>query len=358
VNEISEADNSVDDSDKWVKRWAGSYTFISCSYWGPQYLKTLNRILGKGLDTTVFIHKKGTVTFLVKKEELDSLGNFLAKKVQENKGWAVELLNKLKENTDVIMAMMDKLSCRIMDLREYNRFIDVFEKHLAYHVFMKKTVDYLSDELLGKMLPLFKDARVYSEAVYSRTEKFFRDLAKVIGEKENVSSEYLTCLSQEELERYLSEQALPQENILKERYESSVLLCEGGKMHIFTGEGAVHLEKEIIGSKHKRKMVQGNSVCPGLVTGKCRIIHDPLAEVEFEQGDILVTGMTRPEFIRFYDKAGAIVTDAGGKLCHAALIAMEMNKPCVVGTGNATQHFNDGDMIHVDATEGVVRKLW
>lgn len=341
---------------EWVSRWAGSYTFVSCSYYGPQYFKKVKEILGKGFNTTLFIHKKGTVSFLVKKDELDELGNFLAKKVQDDNKSAIEFLSKLKQNTDTIMAIMDKLSGKIVNPEEYKEFMEVFDRHLAYHVFMKKTVDYLPKELLDKMLPVFNDARLYSEPVYSRTEKFFRDLAKAIGDKEKTGSELLTCLTQDELEKYISEKVLPEENVLKERYNSSILLCEKDKTQILTGNTAINLEKEILDYKNEEE-VEGNPAHPGLVRGRCRIIMDPFAEKKFEQGDILITGMTRPEFAHFYEKASAIVTDVGGRLCHAAIISREMKKPCVVGTKTATKTFKDGDMIEVDATKGIVRKL-
>ena len=67
--------------------------------------------------------------------------------------------------------------------------------------------------------------------------------------------------------------------------------------------------------------------------------------------------MTRPEFIPLIRKAAAIVTDAGGILCHAAIVAREMKKPCIVGTKVATKAFKDGDLVEVDANKGVVKIL-
>jgi hypothetical protein len=176
----------------WITRWAGSYTFVSCSYWASQYALSLKRILGKGFDTTLFIHKEGTASFLVKKEELDALGNFLAEKTIKNKINAKKLLAKLKENTDVIMNLMDGMEGSILTPEQYISFHNSFDIHLAYHNFMKKTVDYLPQEELQELLPIFRDARIYSEAVYSRTEIFFRSLAKAISEKENYSQNALT----------------------------------------------------------------------------------------------------------------------------------------------------------------------
>ena len=73
-----------------------------------------------------------------------------------------------------------------------------------------------------------------------------------------------------------------------------------------------------------------------------------------EKGDIIVTSMTRPHFLLAIRRAGAIITDMGGTLCHAAIVAREFNIPCVVGTQNATEILKDGQRVIVDAHEGVI----
>jgi pyruvate,water dikinase len=67
--------------------------------------------------------------------------------------------------------------------------------------------------------------------------------------------------------------------------------------------------------------------------------------------------MTTPELVPLMQKAAAIVTDLGGILSHAAIVSRELGKPCVVGTGKATQVLNDGDLVEVDAENGTVRKI-
>jgi hypothetical protein len=67
--------------------------------------------------------------------------------------------------------------------------------------------------------------------------------------------------------------------------------------------------------------------------------------------------MTRPEFVPLMKKAGAIITNEGGITCHAAIIARELKKPCIIGTKIATQVLKDGDFVEVDADAGVVRIL-
>ena len=70
---------------------------------------------------------------------------------------------------------------------------------------------------------------------------------------------------------------------------------------------------------------------------------------------VLVAPMTVPELVPYFKDAVAFVTDEGGITCHAAIIARELNKPCVTGTRVATQTLKDGDMVEVDADKGVVR---
>jgi phosphohistidine swiveling domain-containing protein len=94
--------------------------------------------------------------------------------------------------------------------------------------------------------------------------------------------------------------------------------------------------------------------CPGKASGIARVIADP--SDDFKEGEILVCDMTSPDFLPLMQKAAAIVTDRGGMLCHAAIVARELNKPCIVATGDATEKIMTGDRITVDADAGIVRK--
>ena len=75
---------------------------------------------------------------------------------------------------------------------------------------------------------------------------------------------------------------------------------------------------------------------------------------KMEQGDILVAETTAPELLVACKKAGAIVTDMGGLMSHAAIVSREFGIPCIVGTQNASRILKDGDMVEVDANTGIV----
>ncbi|MEI7511737.1 MAG: PEP/pyruvate-binding domain-containing protein [Candidatus Peregrinibacteria bacterium] len=343
---------------QWINRWAGSYTFLSCSYWARQYFFALQEYLGVCFHRTLFIHQKGVSSFFVPEEELELLGKTLAKKTREEDSFLHKNIVAIKENTDLILPFFQNFQKKIPKREEYQAFLPLFNRHLALHVFIKKTVDFLDTETLQEVMPFFIDARIYSEAVYSQSEQCFRALAHHIAKKEGVSDEFLTCLTQKELEEYLESQYLPEERILQARYEHSVLYAQELDIHIMTGEIAKKAEESLFTSNTVSSNVfSGISAYPGKVTGKAIIITNPFEKKLFRDGDILVTGMTRPEFMPLMKKCSAMVTDVGGILCHAAITARELQIPCVVGTGMATKYLKDGDRIEVDGDMGIITKL-
>ena len=99
----------------------------------------------------------------------------------------------------------------------------------------------------------------------------------------------------------------------------------------------------------------GISASPGKAQGKVRIVES--CSKDFLEGDILVCSMTTPDFIPLMKKAAAIITDKGGVLSHAAIVAREMKKPCIVGMEKATSLLKNGDFVEVDAEKGIVKKV-
>ncbi|HYF29296.1 MAG TPA: PEP-utilizing enzyme, partial [Candidatus Paceibacterota bacterium] len=88
-----------------------------------------------------------------------------------------------------------------------------------------------------------------------------------------------------------------------------------------------------------------------------RIIRSPQDAHKINLGDILIATMSTPDFLPAMQKAAAFVTDIGGITSHAAIVAREMKKPCIIGTKNATKILKDGDLVEVDADQGIVRAI-
>jgi len=99
-------------------------------------------------------------------------------------------------------------------------------------------------------------------------------------------------------------------------------------------------------------LVEGLAIGEAIVTGPVQVIKGADEIGRFEDGSILVTGMTDPDWVPIMKRAAAIVTDHGGRTCHAAIVSRELGIPALAGTGNATQVLKDGQQVTVSCAEG------
>jgi len=99
-------------------------------------------------------------------------------------------------------------------------------------------------------------------------------------------------------------------------------------------------------------LIEGRAIGQRIGSGKAIIIKDSSEMSRVSDGDVLVTDMTDPDWEPIMKRASAIVTNRGGRTCHAAIIARELGVPAVVGCGNATDILHDGDDITVCCAEG------
>lgn len=103
-----------------------------------------------------------------------------------------------------------------------------------------------------------------------------------------------------------------------------------------------------------KAFVSGQTGSPGKAKGPVQVVHPDNLDIDFPDGAVLVCKVTTPNYVPLMQKAAAIVTDQGGILSHAAIVARELKKPCIVGTGNATKKLKNGQQVSVDATRGLV----
>lgn len=103
--------------------------------------------------------------------------------------------------------------------------------------------------------------------------------------------------------------------------------------------------------------IKGIPVFAGKIKGVVCLVASSDDYEKIKSGVVLVTKMTTPLVVPFLSQAGALVTDIGGLLSHAAIVARELKIPCVVGTKIATQILKDGDLVEVDANNGAIRIL-
>ncbi|MDB5882546.1 MAG: phosphoenolpyruvate synthase [Ramlibacter sp.] len=99
-------------------------------------------------------------------------------------------------------------------------------------------------------------------------------------------------------------------------------------------------------------LAEGRAIGQKIGTGPVRLVHSVREMDKVQAGDVLVTDMTDPNWEPVMKRASAIVTNRGGRTCHAAIIARELGIPAVVGCGDATEHLKDGTLVTVSCAEG------
>ncbi len=144
------------------------------------------------------------------------------------------------------------------------------------------------------------------------------------------------------------------ERIKKRQTVFSLVLTDG---ELTIHERDVGPEYLIADLKNESQIIQGVSAYGGVVHGRVKIMYHKGDFAQFSPGDILVTAMTHPEFLPIMKQAAGIVTDEGGITCHAAIVARELGKPCVIATRNATRVLHDGNLVEVDGEQGMVRRI-
>jgi pyruvate,water dikinase len=130
---------------------------------------------------------------------------------------------------------------------------------------------------------------------------------------------------------------------------------EGEKLYIVQSRPVTTIREEEKEEEIQGKVIlSGIGASPGRAWGKVCLVPASEDIHKVKEGDILVAEMTTPDFVPAMKRAVAIVTDRGGRTCHAAIVSRELGVPCVVGTGKATQVLKPGDVITVDGTSGKV----
>jgi pyruvate,water dikinase len=166
------------------------------------------------------------------------------------------------------------------------------------------------------------------------------------------------CLLDEEID-YLCKSSLKIEEIYQSPQDIEWALDRDTKELYILQARPVTTLKEVDGEMVEKivkrlPLVRGLAASPGMAFGKVKKIKDITEISRVEKGDILVTEMTNPDMIPALKKAAAVVTDEGGRTCHAAIVSRELGIPCIVGSGTATEVLHDGMEVTVDATRGIV----
>lgn len=208
---------------------------------------------------------------------------------------------------------------------------------------------------LSPYVIFFKDWR---DDVRRKHAYYWSFLFDRIADTYNVERDDIGYLTISEIEEMLSGDRFPQETINERKQKPKVLIQNNeGFIVVKSYDEKYRSIVDSSESKLAQKDLSGTTAQSGKVIGRVRIVRSYHDTKHVLDGDVLVANTTHPNYLPAMKRAVAFVTNEGGMISHAATVARELKTPCIVGTKVATEVLIDGDMVEVDATKGIVRKL-
>lgn len=158
-----------------------------------------------------------------------------------------------------------------------------------------------------------------------------------------------------QIEKHYSERAGHEQPMdiewAKDGIDGELYIVQARPETVAAKQAAGYLETYRLFSRDE-PLLTGRAVGGKIGTGRVRVIDDVAALDRFDTGDVLVADITTPDWVSVMKRASAIVTNRGGRTCHAAIVARELGVPAIVGTGNATENLHSGDSVTVSCAEG------
>ncbi len=256
---------------------------------------------------------------------------------------AIEKLIKAKIDVNELQRQNEQ---RLTELREKKKGI---LKTLKLADNLEKVVWLLDD------FCYFQD---YRKAINMQADGYLDILCKEVARRKKIKYSLLRSATPDQMKAVLKGE-LSSIDIIKKQGEHCVIIFndQNNLPEIYTGLEAAKKERELLGKEvHFQQITEFEGSCAnnGRVSGVVRKLLSPRDIEEMQEGEILVSTMTTPDFVPAMKKAAAIITDEGGITCHAAIVSRELGIPCVIGTKIATKVLNSGDVVEVKANHGLI----
>lgn len=341
---------------EWYKIWAGNWSLLTCTHFIEEYTETLELEQIRFAKNCVIVYRDGACSGFIPIEEKDDFTAHIAGIYSADHSKISTLIDSFIKSSDMMGVYTKTRSGQKWNLESYNDFWKRIDAHYVLHIINKWVVESLGPEVLEKYLHGLQEARLHGEPVFKWVEDLIGEIAAQVSAETGISADLVLCSTKAEILAYWKGGNLADAATLAERKKYAATLYFTGEKAFYVGDDARVIEEGMVPKQKQvdQNTLKGTTAYPGKARGVVRIILDPRKGDHFKDGDILVAGMTRPEYLALMQKAGAFVTDSGGILSHAAIVARELKKPCVIGTQVATKKLKEGDVVEVDAEKGLV----
>lgn len=345
------------DNNQWVNEMV-DYVFV----------EELPKIFGAGLSTQITYFTGRTFEWYRFVDEMDNLKKtVLNKKINDwifNKETQTSFLKDVKKLRKLISIKSGKIKNEPIFLQQIKQmYIKVYPLYvLALFLPGPWREDFIKIHKANskKILDLLFKSREGSEGLLKEITNFMRIWLGPELQSMGYPADYLKLLSVKEVGEFVNHKILPSLSELKDRSRGFVQMNK--EIFKIINFDNFLKSKKISVVKENFELVNdtfsGSVAFSGsMIRGRVKVVLNSNEMINFKEGMILVTPMTAPEYLSIMKKAAAIITDEGGITCHAAIVARELRKPCIIGTKVATSILKDNDLVEVDANNGVVRKI-
>lgn len=318
----------------------------------------LKRWLGFAYQSLAAIGDKETFHSFLNEEKITlQMNEFLSKQHDLEK----TLLNPILDEIEKIKKVLDRAELILNE----NPWVSleiifrIFPEYMSclgiYNCFMRLVGDGTQANILSnELIKLVSSQRDSVAVFYTRFEKLLYRALEIMSRVENRDLMPLRMLTFTEMRELLMRRSFERIDFdqLKQRETGYYYQFQNKIELVTTDSNTLKDLKDTIFHHESTDEIFGKPVFSGIIRGKIR--HKNKAGL-INPGEILVCSMTHPDDIQVLKKCGAIITDEGGILSHAAIIARELKKPCIIGTKIATSVLRDGDEVEVDAIKGIVK---
>lgn len=343
---------------QFTKEHSREYSLFRVRAWYTSMTEGMSRIVGEGVVEACAVYEgEDLVSVYYEPDELRRIFGLILKKCSDKEF--------IKKEIDYYLETFQKLKqyfsgkLKVDSIEELREFYELYSSMFCYMAVIFVIPSFSVDEELKE---LAYKARVQTQEYNETPEKIIEEKLEEFFPHLKGKTRFVLPSEVWDGEVENKEEIL---NKIEERKKGFVYY----KNKLYTGDVQGNLKKlkiELIDTKsvvsgevnqEKENEIKGQIARKGVVRGRVKLVSSIEHLEKVEEGDILVASMTMPKYLPAMKRAAAFVTDEGGITCHAAIIAREMDKPCIIGTKIATRVLKDGMEVEVDADRGVVKIL-
>ncbi|MFA6227022.1 MAG: PEP-utilizing enzyme [Candidatus Paceibacterota bacterium] len=331
-----------------------------------QHKTCLENTTGIGFTESVFAYRDSICILSATKSNIDAVVLNILNQIKKNNKPFTAWYEKAKRlNTKADELLLKHIDDKVkLDIHSYNEVMEILNENLGYCTILPFWVLYAINtslengenrEVFGKTLEMYEELKKetrYPQIVKNVISKYLDAAIKTL----NISEELAECIHPEELRKIINGEKSVDKTELERRAKWCAMTLDKNPLLVkfdYTTDNYPSLLSEKIDKDIKE--IRGNVAFAGTARGRVKVVNSIDDMKKFNEGDILVSFQSSPAIMPAIVKCSALITDEGGIMCHASIISRELKKPCVIGTKIATKVLKDGDMVEVDANNGIIK---